>query len=158
MAGRKPVPTKLKLLRGNPGKRPLNDSEPQPAEVTKPPRAPQYLDDIARREWRRVIRYLVNSRVLTHVDLAAIEAYCQAYARWRQAEARVGAEGAVTETTNGNLIQSPWVSIANTSQREMRSWMTEMGMTASSRSRVKTVGAAEEDDSLAAQLERAIGQ
>jgi hypothetical protein len=29
MRGRKPVPTQVKLLRGNPGKRPLNEGEPQ---------------------------------------------------------------------------------------------------------------------------------
>ncbi len=28
--GRKPIPTKLKILHGNPGKRPLNDKEPEP--------------------------------------------------------------------------------------------------------------------------------
>ena len=30
MRGRRPKPTRLKLLTGNPGKRPLNDDEPQP--------------------------------------------------------------------------------------------------------------------------------
>ena len=33
MRGRKPVPTALKKLRGNPGKRPLNDAEPKPDVV-----------------------------------------------------------------------------------------------------------------------------
>ena len=30
MRGRRPVPTCMKLLTGNPGKRPLNANEPQP--------------------------------------------------------------------------------------------------------------------------------
>ena len=30
MKGRKPVPTYLKILRGNPGKRPLPENEPTP--------------------------------------------------------------------------------------------------------------------------------
>ncbi|MGH7717148.1 MAG: phage terminase small subunit P27 family, partial [Vulcanimicrobiaceae bacterium] len=30
MAGRKPKPTHLKLVAGNPGKRPPNENEPQP--------------------------------------------------------------------------------------------------------------------------------
>ena len=33
--GRKPLPTKIKLLRGNPGRRPLNENEPEP-EVRLP--------------------------------------------------------------------------------------------------------------------------
>ena len=35
MRGRKPTPTHLKLVRGNPGKRPLNASEPKP-QLTLP--------------------------------------------------------------------------------------------------------------------------
>jgi len=30
MAGRKPKPTALKIIEGNPGKRPLNKNEPKP--------------------------------------------------------------------------------------------------------------------------------
>ena len=38
MRGRKPVPTRLKVIRGNPGKRALNKNEPQPAgELADPP-------------------------------------------------------------------------------------------------------------------------
>ncbi len=37
MPGRKPTPTALKLLKGNPGKRPLPENEPNPqGEVKKP--------------------------------------------------------------------------------------------------------------------------
>ena len=38
--GRKPTPTALKLLEGNPGKRKLNDREPKP-EKKKPGRKPK---------------------------------------------------------------------------------------------------------------------
>jgi len=31
MRGRRPKPTRLKMLTGNPGKRPLNGNEPRPA-------------------------------------------------------------------------------------------------------------------------------
>lgn len=158
MAGRKPTPTKLKILHGNPGKRPLPENEPQPAGITTPPRAPSYLSEAGKREWRRVVRHLSASRIITHVDLAAVEGYCQCYARWRHAEEQIKITGDIIETTNGNIIQSPWVSMANTVMREMRAWMVELGMTPSSRSRVKTVGETKEDDSLAAQLKRAIGE
>lgn len=35
MRGRKPKPTHLKLLEGNPGHRPINGAEPKPSLVTK---------------------------------------------------------------------------------------------------------------------------
>ena len=39
MRGRKPSPTHLKLVKGNPGKRPLNVSEPEPEAVLPCPPA-----------------------------------------------------------------------------------------------------------------------
>ena len=49
--GRKPTPTTLKELKGNPGRRPLNEAEPKPA--ARLPSPPAHLSRSARREWRR---------------------------------------------------------------------------------------------------------
>ena len=49
--GRKPKPTALKKLEGNPGKRPLNTMEPTPPNVSI--HCPQYLLPDARKEWKR---------------------------------------------------------------------------------------------------------
>ena len=45
------MPTALKISRGNPGKRPLNDREPQPEGVA---RCPSWLCDVAKAEWKRL--------------------------------------------------------------------------------------------------------
>lgn len=45
--GRKPKPTALKVLEGNPGHRPLNKKEPLPKG--RLPRCPDWLEDDARR-------------------------------------------------------------------------------------------------------------
>ena len=42
MRGRKPVPTHLKLIKGNPGKRALG-SEPQPQRLEQVPEPPAFL-------------------------------------------------------------------------------------------------------------------
>ena len=47
MASPKPKPTKLKILEGNPGKRPLNLNEPKPKQVV--PKCPDWLMDDARK-------------------------------------------------------------------------------------------------------------
>ena len=44
--GRKPTPTAIKELEGNPGKRALNDKEPKP--VKKAPACPKWLEDEAK--------------------------------------------------------------------------------------------------------------
>ena len=50
--GRKPKPTAVKVLEGNPGKRSLNTGEPKPEK--KAPRCPAWLEDEAKKEWRRM--------------------------------------------------------------------------------------------------------
>ena len=44
--GRKPTPTAIKELEGNPGKRPLNAKEPKP--VKKAPSCPKWLEPEAK--------------------------------------------------------------------------------------------------------------
>ncbi len=82
-------------------------------------------------------RHLHGLGLLTRIDTAALEAYCVAYARWVEAEEQVDATGgSVIATSNGNLIQNPWLAVANRAMKEMRDWLREFGMTPSSRSRV----------------------
>ena len=83
MAGRKPKPTALKKLEGNPGKRKLNTKEPVPAKGM--PDCPKWLLPEAKEEWKRLCQKLSEMGVLTEIDMAAFAAYCQSYARWKEA-------------------------------------------------------------------------
>jgi len=78
--GRKRIPTKLHILRNNPGKRPINDQEPQPPE--KMPRCPKHLDAAAKKEWRRAGKILQSIGLMTDLDMAEFASYCEAYSRW----------------------------------------------------------------------------
>lgn len=76
--GPKPQPTVLKIARGNPGRRPLNDAEPQlesPAVASR--KVPAGLDGRAKREWERLADELISKGVLTIGDLHAFEQYCR---------------------------------------------------------------------------------
>jgi P27 family predicted phage terminase small subunit len=142
MRGRKPKPTYLKLLNGNPGKRPLNEHEPKPKPEI--PVAPAELSADARLEWDRVAAELSRLGTLTVVDRAALAAYSQAYGRWVQAERGIAqmaerdqlTHGLMIKTTNGNAIQNPLVGMANRAMADMVRYATEFGMTPSSRSRI----------------------
>jgi len=132
--GRKPLPTYLRLLAGNPGKRPLNVNEPKPRASI--PRCPVHLNAEAKAEWRRMARRLHGLGVLTEVDGTAFALYCQAYGRWVQAEQKLSEFGTVIKGPNGMPVQSPYLSIANRAMDQMRSLLSEFGMTPSSRSRI----------------------
>ena len=135
MAGRRPKPTALKELAGNPGKRPLNRREPKPP--TSLPPCPRHLTGEARREWRRMGGELARMGVVTVVDRAALAAYCMAWARWVEAEGQVAKLGTIVKTANGNLIQNPYLAVANRALEQMTRLAAEFGMTPSSRSRVQ---------------------
>ena len=74
--GRKPKPTAMKELEGNPGKHPLNTSEPKPNK--KAPACPKWLEPEAKKEWRRLAKQMEAIGILTEVDMAAFAGYCQA--------------------------------------------------------------------------------
>jgi P27 family predicted phage terminase small subunit len=134
MRGRKPIPNSLKLLRNNPGRRPINANEPKP-EATIPP-CPPHLDNEAHREWRRMTKRLVVLGLMTQIDRAAMAAYCQAWSRWCDAEVNIRKFGAVVESPNKFPVMSPYLIVANMALKQMRAFLTEFGMTPSSRSRL----------------------
>jgi len=138
MAGRKPKPTKLKLVQGNPGKRPLNDAEPQPESGA--PACPAWLDKISKAKWRSVAPELEKIGVLTKIDGATLAAYCKNYSRWVVAEKILTEKGTTYEskTAKGTIIRvRPELKIAEEAMRQMRAFASEFGLTPSSRTRLK---------------------
>ena len=144
--GRKPKPTAIKILEGNPGKRALNLNEPQPPK--KAPSCPAWLNLEARREWRRLAPTMEMLGILTEVDRAAFAAYCQAYARWREAEEKIKATNLIFKTPSGYPQQSPYVGIAQQSMKIMKDFASEFGLTPAARSRIvaSVEGAGVKDD------------
>jgi len=147
MRGRKPKPTVLKLLDGNPGKRPLNDQEPHPAQGI--PNRPDWLDAEAQAEWDRVTAELSEMGLLTLADRAALAAYCTAWSRWVDAEAMVKKFGTIVKSPEkGFPMKSPYLSIADQALETMRKLMVEFGLTPSSRSRIRVSPGGDEVDEL----------
>ena len=132
--GRKPKPTALKELEGNLGGRPLNQNEPRPNK--KAPRCPSWLEEEAKKEWKRMGKMLEQMGLLTEMDMAAFAGYCQAYARWKEAEEFITQHGTMIRTPNGYLQQVPQVSIAQTNLKIMLKFCEQFGLTPSARSRI----------------------
>ena len=149
--GRKPTPTAIKELEGNPGKRKLNDREPKPEK--KAPSCPKWLEPEAKKEWRRLARKMELMGVLTEVDMAAFAGYCQAYARWKEAEEFITQHGTIVKTPSGYWQQVPQVSIAQTYLKVMNRFAEQFGLTPASRSRIiADISGADSGDELEALL------
>jgi P27 family predicted phage terminase small subunit len=136
MRGRKPTPTALKIVRGNPGKRALPENEPEPKGEAV---APDWLSPAAAQHWSTVARQLEDAGLLTSMDAAALALYCEGFARWQDANALIANTGVVVLGQNGTLTQNPAVHIANAVFDQMRKMLLEFGMTPSSRKCVSMV-------------------
>jgi len=134
MRGRRPKPTRIKALTGNPGKRPLNQAEPRPEPVA--PDCPPELGGPAQREWARLVDELTKLGLLTNLDRAALAAYCGAYAMWAEATEQINKFGTMVKSPTGYPVQSPYVSIANRQAEIMMRIASEFGFTPASRSRI----------------------
>ena len=142
--GAKPLPTKLKVLRGTLRKHRTNANEPRVhAEI---PRCPTELSAVAKREWRRIAPELAALGLLASIDRTALALYCDAYARWVEAIRAVEEFGVVIKSHTGFPMQSPYLAIANKAGEQIRLLLAEFGMSPASRSRVhaNTAGRAEE--------------
>ena len=78
MPGR-PKPTPLKLIGGNPGKRPLPENEPKP--YPKAPECPADIDKDAKKVWKRLGPKLEKLGLLTETDGDLFSMLCQIRSR-----------------------------------------------------------------------------
>lgn len=132
MKGRKPTPTALKVLAGNPGKRPLNKNEPKHAP--RAPGCPTWLPAEAKAEWRRVVPQLDRVGTLALVDRAALTAYAQQWMMLFRAERDIQVRGLILEDGKRN----PNILTAKDAATQIRLFAAEFGLTPSSRSRMET--------------------
>jgi P27 family predicted phage terminase small subunit len=96
MRGRYPTPVRLRLLKGNPGRRPLR-AGPEPPRPPECPPPPDCVRGYALDTWWTVGPELWRLGLLTTVDRMVFAAFCVAAGRWRTAEeslARLAERGA----------------------------------------------------------------
>jgi P27 family predicted phage terminase small subunit len=155
MKGRKPKPTNLHILNGNPSRKKLNTKEPKPRPLS--PSCPKWLRREAKKEWKRIAPQLERIGLLTEIDGTALAGYCQSYAKWKEAEEYISKNGFAynipKRDEEGEIIslyvaQWPQVSIAKQCLDQIKAFCAEFGMTPSSRSRMEVNVPKEEDDGM----------
>ncbi|MFD2704074.1 phage terminase small subunit P27 family [Salibacterium lacus] len=154
--GRPPKPSNLKVLEGNPGKRPLPEDEPNPKPVS--PKPPTWLNTDAKKMWKRLEPELESMGLLTVVDGEAFAAACQSYGVWLECEKffkkknpETGQRyGRTYEYTNKagatNITERPEVKIGQKALADFRAFCSEFGLTPASRTRLSTKSGDSEED------------
>ena len=148
ITGPPPKPTALKIIAGNPGKKPLPKNEPKP--MVEAPVPPKHLSFEARLEWERLAPMLVRLKLLTKLDRAALSAYCQAWGRHVEAEEQIAKASALAFTHNGYPIVNPWATISKQAVDQMARFIAEFGLTPASRTRIAAPNPEEPDGEEAA--------
>ena len=128
------IPTKIKELAGNPGKRPLNRREPKPRG--RKPKPPAHLSDAERAEWRRLQRILEPMGVVTEAEADILAVYVAAYAQWVACRRAIEEKGILVVNEKGFAMRNPALKVSDDAQRTMLRCMGELGMTPSARVRL----------------------
>ena len=134
--GRRAQPSKLKLLKGNPGRRPISEDEPRPLIPSCIPEPPIWLEAYAKDEWSVVGPELYRMGLLTVVDLTAFAAYCQSYARWRLAEEHMSENGNTVVEETGLERRVPQAIISQAALVDMNRFGSAFGLTPSARTSI----------------------
>lgn len=140
MAGRRPKPTVLRLVEGNPGKRKINKAEPKPKREI--PSCPAHLSDAGKVAWGRLSVLLDRMGVLTEADSAALERLCDCYSDVLICRESLKADGWTYKTMDaqGNTLikGNPAAAQLRAADSQFKSYLVEFGLTPSARSKVHT--------------------
>jgi P27 family predicted phage terminase small subunit len=109
---------------------------PAKADVSNIPKFPQWLDAIARNEWKRICLELVSKDRLKDTDHAILEGYCAAYSKAVRAERELNS-GFTYEYLGHDFkmkrVKKPEVQIAESSWSQVKAFAVELGITPASR-------------------------
>jgi P27 family predicted phage terminase small subunit len=131
--GRPPKSSKLRALEGNPGKRPLNEREPQP---TGPLVKPDFVTGEAASEWDRVVGAMPPG-LYTAADAPVLAVYCVAWVLFRNSLAQVAREGMTATGSMGQKIAHPSLAtVAKQSEIILRA-SDRLGMSPVARARLE---------------------
>lgn len=144
MRGRRPKPTAIKKAEGNPGKRPLNKSEPS---AGKKPSKPAFLGPYGSRMWDAMTKQLAAMNLLDAADKNSIMLWCLAYDDMRTNRDFIGKHGSTFKVVDqqGNTVirEHPAARGARDAWKAMRGMLSEFGFTPAARARL---GTSEEGD------------
>lgn len=143
-SGRKSLPAVVHMIQGNRSKKPLSEIVQAGVKwelVKDAPECPAVLDDEAREIWDELAPDLYMLGLINKLDQGELAVYCQAYADWKHARAKINAAkrdaGYVDITPSGYKQISVWMQIANRAEERMRAAGASFGLNPSARARVQ---------------------
>jgi P27 family predicted phage terminase small subunit len=158
MAGRPRKPTKQKIIQGTFRKDRAPKHEPEPEPVTEAPRPPSDLPSAGKKLWKKLAPELVAKGILTVVDLSALEILCFNYGIYKELNKAI--RGKIEDPVTGKIRKRTYAEYMRgensqtipeyTAMRNafstFKSYMTEFGLSPSSRAKLDVPEPKEEKD------------
>ncbi|WJM83225.1 phage terminase small subunit P27 family [Pectobacterium brasiliense] len=134
MSGPPKTPTHLRLVRGNPSKRPINKNEPQPSKGVPP--TPKHFTKQEKYWFKRLAEELDAIGVITQLDGKALELLVKTYIQYRNHCDVLDRDGYSYKTDDGLLKAHPEAAMKDRALASINGMLGGFGMTPSSRSKV----------------------
>lgn len=141
MRGRKPTPTVLKVLRRNPGKRPVKKDLQQDLLENKkssafkmdypdwyPPKAASFIES--------VLPQLIKCGTVPELDRAGLLALGSAWDRLCQCNKVLLKEGYIIEGYRGAIVKHPLTAVLRQAESQFLRWCQEFGLSPAARVRL----------------------
>jgi len=141
--GRKPTPKTILKLRGSRVRGPHKSGIDAPVGIPQPP---EYLCDVGRAEWERIVPMLEASKVMSLRHQHTLAAYCDALADMVKANNELQQHGATFMDDKGRVMNHPAWYRKKDSRLHMLRLAEQFGLTASALARVSTVDAPTAED------------
>lgn len=154
LPGRPATPEHLKLITGNPGRRPLNPRAPGRAANTSGsaqdpavPDCPSHLGPYAREEWDRALPGLVAAGLMSDHYRTTFAVYCFHYGEWRRRQEQLAAldktadnkDATIRKAHNGFEQLSQLFIVSKYHQAELLKCAAEFGMSPATFARVEAL-------------------
>ena len=139
-----PVPTNVKLLNGNPGKRALNaPGEPDPDYISDLTPPPFLTGEKARLVWDYLAPRLQAAKLVCEVDMITLARYCEDVAECWHAQGLVTeflarGELPILEGAKGGFNYHPAVVLRNRAAERMDKGAAHFGLSPMARTRIKS--------------------
>jgi len=144
--GRTAKPIVLQLLEGNKGKyskKQLQERLEKEKSIqpnTNNIKAPPWLSPFAKREFKKMVKELLEVDLITNVDVNAMAMYCDAYGNYVECTKVIQEEGLMVEYTNKaaetNKVPHPLLTKQKALFEQMKALSTEFGLTPAARAKI----------------------
>ena len=144
-------PTALRLVNGNPSRRPLPKKEPKPkaGKIKKP----KNLTPQASKVWDSLCELLDSIGVLTIADSLALERLCECYSEIKKADIEIKKYGIIykvkTSTNDDEVLLKPNPAVTQRADadRRFKAYLIEFGLTPSARTKIEVIEKEEDSNS-----------